>query len=67
MPPKRPNISIEADEYLQIQLPASTKRFLGIHAAENREPIRVVVLKALKAYGVPVPTEAIADRRGRRR
>lgn len=62
----RTNRSVEEDEHLQIQVPASTKRFLGIRAAENGEPIRVVVLKALKAYGVPVPKEAIMDRRGRR-
>ncbi len=54
------------DEYLQIQVPAITKRHLGIRAAETREPIRVIVLRALKAYGVTVPNEAISDRRKRR-
>ena len=52
-----------ADEHLQIQVPAITKRHLGIQAAETREPIRVIVLRALRAYGVPVPDEAIFDRR----
>lgn len=56
----------EADEYLQVQVPAITKHHLGIRAAEMREPIRVVVLRALKAYGVTVPEEAISDRRKRR-
>jgi len=56
-----------ADEHLQIQVPAITKRYLGIKAVETREPIRVIVLRALKAYGVTVPAEAIADRRGRKR
>jgi hypothetical protein len=56
----------EVDEYLQIQVPAITKHQLGIRAAEAREPIRVVVLRALKAYGVTVPDEAISDRRKRR-
>jgi len=51
------------DEHLQIQVPAITKRHLSIRAAETREPIRVIVLRALRAYGVPVPDEAIFDRR----
>jgi len=56
----------EFDEHLQIQVPAVTKRHLGIRAVETREPIRVIVLRALQAYGVPVPQEAIADRRKKR-
>jgi hypothetical protein len=56
----------DVDEYLQIQVPSVTKHHLGIRAAEAREPIRVVVLRALKAYGVTVPDEAISDRRKRR-
>lgn len=55
-----------ADEHLQIQVPAITKRYLGIRAVETREPIRVIVLRALQAYGVPVPDEAISDRRKKR-
>jgi hypothetical protein len=54
------------DEHLQIQVPAITKRHLGIRAVETREPIRVIVLRALQAYGVPVPDEAITDRRKKR-
>lgn len=54
------------DEHLQIQVPAITKRHLGIRAVETREPIRLIVLRALQAYGVPVPDEAIADRRKKR-
>ena len=56
----------ELDEHLQIQVPAVTKRYLGIRAVETREPIRVIVLRALQAYGVPVPPEAITDRRKKR-
>jgi len=56
----------DLDEHLQIQVPAVTKRHLGIRAVETREPIRVIVLRALKAYGVPVPKNAISDRRKRR-
>lgn len=56
----------DIDEFLQVQVPSVTKHHLGIRAAETREPIRVVVLRALKAYGVTVPEEAISDRRKRR-
>jgi hypothetical protein len=56
----------EVDEHLQIQVPAITKRYLGIRAVETREPIRVIVLRALQAYGAPVPPEAISDRRKKR-
>ena len=54
------------DEHLQIQVPAVTKRYLGIKAVKTREPIRVIVLRALKAYGVTVPQDAISDRRKKR-
>jgi len=56
----------DVDEHLQIQVPAITKRHLGIRAVETREPIRVIVLRALRAYGVPVPPGAILDRRRKR-
>lgn len=62
-----PEARDNADEHLQIQVPAVTKHQLGIRAAEIREPIRVIVLRALKAYGLTVPEEAISDRRKRRR
>jgi hypothetical protein len=54
------------EEYLQILIPTSTRTHLGIRAAESRETLRVVVLRALQAYGVPVPDEAMVDRRGRK-
>ncbi len=53
------------DEHLQIQVPAATKRDLGQRALDSREPIRMVVLRALAAYGIIVPEGAIADRRKR--
>ncbi len=56
----------DPDEHLQIQIPASTKRYLGHRAVETREPIRMIVLRALEAYGVPVPEGSIWDRRRRR-
>jgi hypothetical protein len=54
------------DELLQIQVPPITKRDLGQRALDSREPIRMIVLRALQAYGVNVPAEAISDRRKRR-
>jgi hypothetical protein len=57
----------EPDEFLQIQVPAITKRDLGHRAVDAREPIRMIVLRALDAYGIPVPADAIADRRRRSR
>lgn len=54
-------------QYLQVQVPAATKKMLGIMAAEAQETVRVVVLRALKAYGVSVPKEALSDRRKTRR
>lgn len=53
------------DEMLQVQVPAMTKRDLAIKAAKAGEPLRMYVLKALSAYGIKVPSEAIIDRRKR--
>jgi hypothetical protein len=55
------------DEHLQVQVPAVTKRDLGQRSLDSREPIRMIVLRALDAYGVKVPVEAISDRRKGRR
>lgn len=63
---KHPVATDDADEHLQVQVPAVTKRHLDVRAAETREPIRVIVLKALEAYGIPVPQGAISDRRRKR-
>jgi hypothetical protein len=57
----------KGDEHLQIQVPSATKLDLAVRAAKAREPIRMVVLRALAAYGVEVPAEAIQDRRRSRR
>jgi hypothetical protein len=53
------------DDHLQVQVPVVTKRDLGQRALDTREPIRMVVLRALAAYGVVVPEDAITDRRKR--
>lgn len=55
----------EGDDHLQVQVPIATKRDLGQRSLDTREPIRMVVLRALAAYGVVVPEGAITDRRKR--
>lgn len=54
------------EEHLQIQVPSATKLDLAVRAAKAREPIRMLVLRALDAYGVEVPANAIQDRRRNR-
>ena len=53
----------EQDRTLQVQVPASTEQAIHIRSAETRDPMGVLVLKALASYGFPVPEEAITDRR----
>ena len=48
---------------LQLFLPAATKREITLRAAESGETIRVIVLRALVAYGFHVPKESLVDRR----
>ena len=57
--------STEKDEHLQIQVPPETKFDLGLKALHAHEPVRMIVLRALDAYGVAVPADAIRDRRKR--
>ena len=61
--PKRPYCTDDLASGLQIQVPAVTRHDLGQRSLDAREPIRMVVLRALDAYGVAVPKEAIVDRR----
>ena len=56
----------EGDEHLQVQVPSATKLDLAVKAAKAREPIRMVVLRALDAYGVEVPSGVVQDRRRNR-
>jgi hypothetical protein len=51
------------DANLQLQVPKSTKRDLQIRSAEAGEPMRLLVLKALAAYGIHVPEDSLIDRR----
>jgi hypothetical protein len=55
------------NEHLQVQVPSETKQDLALKAARTRESIRMVVLRALDAFGVKVPEGAIQDRRRNRR
>ncbi|MCA1337933.1 hypothetical protein [Pseudooceanicola marinus] len=48
---------------LQLFLPAATKREIALRAADSGETIRMIVLRALDAYGIHVPKEALVDRR----
>jgi hypothetical protein len=57
----------EDNEPLQVQVPAITKHDLALKALETREPMRMVVLRALRAYGIKVPAKEIANRRIRRK
>lgn len=66
MKPVATDEEVGEDEHLQVQVPAITKHKLALRALETREPIRMVVLRALDAYGVEVPPDAIWDRRKRR-
>lgn len=48
---------------LQLFLPAATKRAIALRAADTGETVLVTVLRALNAYGFPVPEDALVDRR----
>lgn len=65
---KTPRVPADADAEatLQIFLPAATKRAVAVRAAETGETVRVIVLRALDAYGFPVPEDALVDRRRQR-
>lgn len=62
----RVQIRLPDEEFLQVQVPSVTKRDLGVKAIQARQSMRVIVLQALKAYGVSVPANAISDRRRER-
>lgn len=55
--------AVPSEEALQLFLPAATKREIAVRAAETGETIRVVVLRALHAYGFKVPSGSLVDRR----
>lgn len=53
----------EKDVSLGIEVPASVKRAVNIHAATEGVTNRTILLRALQAIGLDVPREEIRDRR----
>lgn len=54
---------ISPDDQLQLAIPPSTKRALKLRSVETGDPVRLLVLKALRAAGYDVPDDAMVDRR----
>jgi len=52
-----------SEETLQITVPVVTKKSLRLKSAESGDTMRMIVLRALAAAGVRVPTEELQDRR----
>lgn len=52
---------------LQVMVPASVRRRVGVLSAERGENLRTTILRGLVAIGVEVPETELVDRRGRRR
>lgn len=52
---------------LQVMVPASVRRRVGVLSAERGENLRTTILRGLIAIGVDVPETELVDRRGRRR
>ena len=63
---RAPTDDADKGSTLQIFLPAATKRAIALRAAETGETVRVIVLRALNAYGYQVPEDALVDRRRQR-
>lgn len=60
------NDQADAQKNLQITVPPITKKSLKILSAESGDPMRLIVLRALAAAGVQVPSEELQDRRKNR-
>lgn len=52
---------------LQVMVPASVRRRVGVMSAERGENLRTTILRGLVAIGVNVPESELVDRRGRKR
>jgi hypothetical protein len=52
-----------SEDTLQITVPPVTKKSLRLRAAETGDPMRLIVLRALAAAGIQVPTKELQDRR----
>lgn len=57
----------EKEVPIQVMVPSDIHKQVALIGVENRESIRTVVLRGLKAIGVDVPDDQLVDRRGRRR
>jgi hypothetical protein len=53
-----------AGNALQVIIPTDTLRGLKMRAADEMTTVRVLVLRALKDAGYPVPADELKDRRG---
>ena len=53
-----------AGNALQVIIPTETLRALRMQAADEMTTVRVLVLRALKDAGYPVPADELKDRRG---
>lgn len=62
------SLSAANDEVpLQVMVPASVRRRVGVLSAERGENLRTTILRGLVAIGVDVPEAELVDRRGRKR
>lgn len=57
----------EKEVPIQVMVPSDIHKQVALIGVENRESIRTIVLRGLKAIGVDVPDDQLVDRRGRRR
>ncbi len=62
----RPQPAAEPEVPLQVLVPKSIRKQLGLKAAEEGESLRALVLRAFRGIGLTVTDEQIAGKRGRR-
>ena len=58
--------AVEPEVPLQVLVPKSIRKQLGLKAAEEGESLRALVLRAFRGIGLTVTDEQIAGKRGRR-
>jgi hypothetical protein len=64
--PPRPQPAAEPEVPLQVLVPKSIRKQLGVKAAEEGETLRALILRAVRGIGITVTDEQIAGKRGRR-
>ena len=64
--PRERGRPIEPEVPLQVLVPKSIRKQLGLKAAEEGESLRALVLRAFRGIGLTVTDEQIAGKRGRR-